>query len=96
MQRLVKASLHGLRTGVTIYIGTLPFNRTRDTAIPAGGRVANLECATGNELPYVTTVAVDSGADYFAWSFRSAACILRSTVRIVSNSSTEISDVAMS
>jgi hypothetical protein len=106
MRRLGKASRHGLSAHGTIYVGTLPINRTRDadssaypsagfsTAIPTGGRVASLECATGNELPHA--VAVDSGADYFAWSCRSAACILRSTVRMVSSSSTEMSAVAMS
>jgi hypothetical protein len=85
VRRLVKASRHGLRTGGTIYVGTLPINRGRDA-----------ECATAIELPYVATVTVDIGADYFAWSFRSAACILRSTVRMVSSSSTEMSAVAMS
>ena len=85
MRRLEKACRHGLRAGGTIYVGTLPINRSRDA-----------ECGTGIELPYVATVTVDSGADYFAWSCRSAACILRSTVRMVSSSSTEISAVAMS
>jgi hypothetical protein len=35
------------------------------TAIPTGGRVALLECATEKELPYAATVMVDIGADYF-------------------------------
>lgn len=54
MRRLVKASRHGLRTRGTIYVGTLPINRTHDA-----------ECATGKEFPYVATVTVDIGADYF-------------------------------
>src|ERR1700730_5533929 len=98
MRRLVKAFRHGPRAGGTIYVGSLPINRGRDED---GSRVANLECATGSELPYAARVTVDIGADYFfsarqgwplthgsppAWSFRSASCILRSTVRMVSNS----------
>lgn len=77
MRRLVKASRHGLRTGGTIYVGTLPINRGPRCgqqslpAIPTGGRVAYLECATGNELP--TEPAPHTTAD----SWKTACLILQ-------------------
>ena len=107
MRRLEKACRHGLRAGGTIYVGTLPINRTRDADSSPYRPVSARPFQPGVALPswnalrgmssrMLATVTVDIGADYVDWSFRSAACILRSTVRMVSNSSTETSDVAMS